>query len=48
MDVFTHDQAGEVEQLLSLGATRVNWYEADADYTVLADPGENTFCVVQV
>lgn len=49
MDLFTHDQAGEVERLLSLGATRVNWnYEADADYTVLADPDGNTFCVVQV
>ncbi len=48
MDLFTHDQAGEVGRLLSLGATRVNWYEAEADYTVLADPGGNTFCVVQV
>ncbi len=49
MDLFTHDQAGEVERLLSLGATRVNWnYEADADYIVLADPDGNTFCVVHV
>ncbi len=49
MDLFTYEQAGEVERLLSLGATRVNWnYEPDADYTVLADPDGNTFCVVQV
>ena len=49
MDLFTHDQAREVERLLKLGATRVNWkYEPDADYVVLADPDGNTFCVVQV
>lgn len=48
MDLFTHDQAREVERLLKLGATRVNWeYEPDADYVVLADPDGNTFCVVQ-
>lgn len=49
LDLFTEDQAGEVERLLELGATRVNWrYEPDADYVVLADPDGNTFCVVQV
>lgn len=49
LDLFTEDQAGEVERLLGLGATRVNWrYEPDADYVVLADPDGNTFCVVQV
>jgi catechol 2,3-dioxygenase-like lactoylglutathione lyase family enzyme len=49
MDLFTDDQAGEVERLLSLGATRVNWkYEDGADYVVLADPDGNTFCVVQI
>ena len=49
MDLFTDDQAGEVERLLKLGATRVNWkYEPGADYVVLADPDGNTFCVVQV
>ena len=48
MDLFTENQAGEVERLLKLGATRVNWeYEPDADYVVLADPDGNTFCVVQ-
>lgn len=49
MDLFAHDQAGEVERLLTLGAIRVDWeYEPGADYVVLADPDGNTFCVVQV
>ena len=49
MDLFTHDQAGEVKRLLKLGATRVNWeYEPGADYVVLADPDGSTFCIVQV
>jgi catechol 2,3-dioxygenase-like lactoylglutathione lyase family enzyme len=49
MDLFTHDQAREVERLLSLGATRVDWkYGPNADYVVLADPDGNTFCVVHV
>ena len=49
LDLFTDDQAGEVERLLKLGATRVDWnYEPGADYVVLADPDGNTFCVVQI
>lgn len=49
MDLFTGDQAKEVERLLNLGATRVDWkYEHEADYVVLVDPDGNTFCVVQV
>jgi hypothetical protein len=49
IDLFTNDQEREVERLLNLGATRVNWnYEAGADYVVLADPDGNTFCVVQL
>lgn len=49
MDLFTHDQIGEVERLLNLGATRVDWdYEPGADYVVLADPDGNTFCVIRV
>jgi predicted enzyme related to lactoylglutathione lyase len=49
MDLFTHDQARDVERLLNLGATRVDWrYEPGADYVVLADPDGNTFCVVQI
>jgi predicted enzyme related to lactoylglutathione lyase len=39
IDLFTTNQKNEVERLLSLGATRVNWkYEPDSDYVVLADP----------
>ena len=49
LDLFTHDQSGEVERLLALGATRVPWkYEPHADYVVLADPDGNRFCVVQI
>lgn len=48
IDLFTDDQAGEVDRLLSLGATRKEWnYEPDADYVVLQDPDGNSFCVVQ-
>lgn len=48
IDLFTEDQESEVERLIGLGATRVDWrYEPDADYVVLADPDGNTFCVVQ-
>ncbi|MFN8439821.1 MAG: VOC family protein [Caldilineaceae bacterium] len=48
IDLFTQEQGKEVERLLQLGATRVDWrYEPGADYVVLADPDGNTFCVVQ-
>ncbi|HEX7002925.1 MAG TPA: VOC family protein [Trueperaceae bacterium] len=48
IDLFTRDQEAEVQRLLGLGATRVDWrYEPGADYVVLADPEGNTFCVVQ-
>jgi catechol 2,3-dioxygenase-like lactoylglutathione lyase family enzyme len=42
------DQAAEVERLVGLGATQVNWnrYPADADFIVLADPEGNRFCVI--
>lgn len=42
------DQAAEVERLLSLGATRVDWdlYPEDPDFVVLADPEGNRFCVI--
>lgn len=50
LDLFTDDQEGEVERLLGLGARRVDgWeYEHGADYVVLCDPDDNTFCLVQV
>lgn len=48
LDLFTHDQAAEVERLLALGATRKEWrYPPNADYVVLQDPDGNPFCVVQ-
>lgn len=42
------DQAAEIERLLSLGATRVDWdlYPKDPDFVVLADPEGNRFCVI--
>jgi catechol 2,3-dioxygenase-like lactoylglutathione lyase family enzyme len=42
------DQAREVERLVSLGATRVDWdrYPADPDFVVLADTEGNRFCVI--
>jgi catechol 2,3-dioxygenase-like lactoylglutathione lyase family enzyme len=42
------DQQAEVERLMSLGATRVDWdYPQDADFVVLADPEGNLFCVIE-
>ena len=48
LDLYTADQAGEVERLKGLGATAVVWDKrpADADYVILADPEGNRFCVV--
>ncbi|HEX9855948.1 MAG TPA: VOC family protein [Acidimicrobiia bacterium] len=42
------DQAAEVERLVSLGATRVDWdrYPDDPDFIVLADTEGNRFCVI--
>ena len=43
------DQAAEIERLLALGATRVDWplYPKGArDFEVLADPDGNRFCVI--
>ena len=41
------EQAAEVERLLALGATRVDWdYPKDADFVVLADPDGNLLCVI--
>jgi predicted enzyme related to lactoylglutathione lyase len=50
LDLYTKDQAGEVERLKSLGATEVHWGKRppDADYVILADPEGNRFCVVDV
>lgn len=48
LDLYATDQQADVERLLSLGASRVEWrYPPNADYVVLADPDGNKFCVVQ-
>ena len=48
LDLYTDDQAGEVERLKGLGASEVHWDKRppDADYVILADPEGNRFCVV--
>jgi catechol 2,3-dioxygenase-like lactoylglutathione lyase family enzyme len=48
LDLYTDDQAGEVQRLLALGATEIHWDKRppDADYVILADPEGNRFCVV--
>ncbi|MFY9579162.1 MAG: VOC family protein [Gaiellaceae bacterium] len=50
LDLYTEDQAGEVERLKALGATEVHWDKRppDADYIILADPEGNRFCVVDI
>jgi catechol 2,3-dioxygenase-like lactoylglutathione lyase family enzyme len=42
------DQEAEVQRLISLGATRVDWdsYPENADFVVLADTEGNRFCVI--
>lgn len=43
------EQVAEVERLIGLGATRVDWdYPADPDFVVLADTEGNRFCIVDV
>jgi catechol 2,3-dioxygenase-like lactoylglutathione lyase family enzyme len=44
----TADQAAEVERLIALGASRVDWelYPPDPDFVVLADTEGNRFCVI--
>jgi len=47
LDLYTTDQAAEVERLLALGATRYDReYESGHDFVVLVDPDGNRFCVV--
>jgi predicted enzyme related to lactoylglutathione lyase len=48
LDLYTDDQAGEVQRLIGLGASEVHWDKRppDADYVILADPEGNRFCVV--
>jgi len=46
LDLYTEDPEGEVERLLHLGATLFRPHEPGEDFTVLADPEGNLFCVV--
>jgi catechol 2,3-dioxygenase-like lactoylglutathione lyase family enzyme len=46
-DLYTDDQAAEVERLLDIGAIRhPRTPEPDEDFVVLEDPEGNLFCVV--
>jgi hypothetical protein len=46
-DLYTDDQDGEIERLVTLGATRHQYTpEPDADSVILEDPEGNLFCVV--
>lgn len=44
------EQAAEVERLVGLGASRVDWdsYPDDPDFVVLADTEGNRFCIVDL
>jgi catechol 2,3-dioxygenase-like lactoylglutathione lyase family enzyme len=43
------EQLAEVERLIPLGATRIEWqYPEDADFVVLADPVGTLFCVIDL
>jgi predicted enzyme related to lactoylglutathione lyase len=50
LDLYSEDQAGEVQRLIGLGATQVHWDKRpeDADYVIMADPEGNRFCVVDI
>ena len=48
VDLYASDQAAEIERLVGLGATRVDWdrYPEDPDFVILADTEGNLFCVI--
>ena len=46
LDLYTEDPEGEVERLLRIGATLYHPREPGEDFSVLADPEGNLFCVV--
>ena len=49
LDLFTDDQAAEVERLTGLGASFVRHnQDPDDDYVVMTDPEGNEFCVCAV
>ncbi len=46
LDLYTNDQAGEVERLVGLGAKAVRHNrDPEDDYVVMTDPEGNEFCV---
>jgi predicted enzyme related to lactoylglutathione lyase len=46
LDLYTDDQAAEVERLTGLGAAYVRHHQdPDDDYVVMTDPEGNEFCV---
>lgn len=50
LDLASHsaeDQAGQVERLLSIGASRADIGQGDVAWEVLADPEGNEFCVLE-
>lgn len=48
LDLYADEPEKEVERLIGLGASHVDWqdYPPDADFTVLADTEGNRFCVI--
>ncbi|HYM38844.1 MAG TPA: VOC family protein [Thermoplasmata archaeon] len=46
MDLYSEDPEGEVARLLRIGATLYHEREPGEDFTVLADPEGNLFCVI--
>ena len=48
LDLYADDPEAEIERLVTLGATRVDWplYPEHPDFTVLADPDGNRFCII--
>jgi predicted enzyme related to lactoylglutathione lyase len=49
LDLYSDDQAAEVQRLAGLGANVVRHHEdPDDDYVVMTDPEGNEFCVVAV
>jgi predicted enzyme related to lactoylglutathione lyase len=48
LDLYAADPDKEIERLIELGASHVDWddYPPDPDFTVLADTEGNRFCVI--
>ena len=48
LDLYAHDQQGEITRLTALGARAISWDDRpeDADYYVLEDPEGNRFCII--